>query len=264
MSALQAVLTDLAAESDELDSVVSRLSPDQWGLVTTPEGWTIAHQIGHLHWTDRQSLLAIHDAGAFNAEIAEFINRADTIVDDEAAAMAELGPAELLARWRTGRADLATALASVPAGEKVPWYGPPMSPISMATARVMETWAHSHDVFEALGLPKVPSDRVKNVCHLGIRTFAFAHQMRGEEVPEVQVRVELTAPSGDRWEWGPEGAEQRVSGDAWDFALLATRRRHRDDANVTAQGDVADHWLDIVQTFAGGAGNDPKRLDERG
>ena len=90
MSALQAVLTDLAAESDELDSVVSRLSPDQWGLVTTPEGWTIAHQIGHLHWTDRQSLLAIHDAGAFNAEIAEFINRADTIVDDEAAAMAEL------------------------------------------------------------------------------------------------------------------------------------------------------------------------------
>lgn len=263
MTALDDVLADLAAESQELDDVVSALGPEQWAIVTTPEGWTIGHQIGHLYWTDSQSLKAVRDAEAFNAEMMEFIDRAATLIDDVAAELAELPAAELLDRWRTGRAALSSALAEVPAGEKVPWYGPPMSPISMATARLMETWAHSHDVVESLGKVKVPSDRVKHVCHLGIRTFGFAHIMRGEKAPEVQPRVELMSPSGELWMWGPEDSDQRVTGDAWDFALLATRRRHRDDAKVAAEGEIADHWLDIAQTFAGTPGNDPKRLAER-
>ena len=263
MTALQGVLADLAAESQELEAAITDLEPEQWATVTTPEGWTIAHQIGHLHWTDRQSVLAIQDAEAFNAEMMTFIERAATIVDDEAAELAKVPPAELLELWRAGQAQLNEALAAVPAGEKVPWYGPPMSPISMATARLMETWAHSHDVLESLGIEKKPSDRVKHVCHLGIRTFGFAHMMRGEQIPEVEPRVELTSPSGELWVWGPEDSEQRVTGDAWDFALLATRRRHRGDVNVAAEGDVADHWLDIVQTFAGLPGNDPKPVAER-
>ena len=32
----------------------------------------------------------------------------------------------------------------------MPWFGPPMSPTSMATARFMETWAHALDVYDAL------------------------------------------------------------------------------------------------------------------
>lgn len=263
MTALAGVLADLSAESKELENAVVGLEPEKWATVTTPEGWTIAHQIGHLHWTDRQSVLAINDAEAFNAEMMQFIDRAATIVDDEAAELAKVPPAELLVLWREGQEQLNAALASVPAGEKVPWYGPPMSPISMATARLMETWAHSQDVLESLGIEKKPSDRVKHVCHLGVRTFGFAHMMRGEQIPEVEPRVELTSPSGELWVWGPEDSENRVTGEAWDFALLATRRRHRDDVNVTATGAVADHWLDIVQTFAGLPGNDPKRLSER-
>ena len=262
MATLDEVLADLTAESQELDDLVSE-QLDRWSVVTTPEGWTVAHQIGHLHWTDRQSVLAIKDTQAFNDEILEFMDRADTIVDDEAARFAAISPAELLSDWRAGRVELAEALAAVPAGEKVPWYGPPMSPMAMASARLMETWAHSHDVFEALGVEKPQSDRVRHVCHLGVRTFAFAHMMRGELAPAVEVRVELVAPSGELWTWGPEDAEQRVTGSAWDFALLATRRRHRSDVDVVAVGAEADHWLDIAQTFAGGPGNDPKPLAER-
>ena len=33
--------------------------------MTTPEGWTVAHQIGHLAWTDPASLAAINDPSAF-------------------------------------------------------------------------------------------------------------------------------------------------------------------------------------------------------
>lgn len=263
MSALEKVLADLAAESAELDELVTGKAAGVWDRVTTPEGWSVAHQIGHLHWTDLQSLLAIRDPEAFHAQINEFIERAATIVDDEAARFAEMPEGDLLAAWRTGRDDLAAALRAVPDGEKVPWYGPPMSPVSMATARLMETWAHSLDVYDAFSVEKPQSERVRNVCHIGVRTFAYVHMVRGEEAPPAEVRVELVSPAGELWTWGPDDATERVTGKAWDFALLATRRRHRADVDVSAHGQIADHWLDIVQTFAGDPGNDPKPLGER-
>jgi uncharacterized protein (TIGR03084 family) len=138
-----------------------------------------------------------------------------------------------------------------------------MSPVSMATARMMETWAHAFDVADAIGVRVAPSDRVKHVCHLGVRTRGFAYLVRGESDPGVEIRVELTAPSGDVWAWGPEDATERVRGSAWDFALLATRRRARVDVHVQAEGAHADHWLDIVQAFAGAPGADPLPLAQR-
>lgn len=260
---LAAVLTDLAAESDQLDGWVADLPVQEWGAVTTPEGWTVAHQVGHLAWTDQASLAALTDPEAFGAGMKAAAENPGGFVDDGANSWAAKPVPTLLDEWRDGRRRLADALRAVPAGEKVPWFGPPMSPTSMATARVMETWAHAHDVAEALGVDVPRTDRVRHVCHIGVRTRGFAHLMRGEELPTSDVRVELVAPGGDTWTWGPEDAEQRVTGDAWDFALLATRRRHRDDVDVRAEGADADHWLDIVQAFAGLPGNDPRPLAER-
>ena len=76
MANVAPVLADLEAESAELDAIVSELPSEEWGIVTTPEGWTIGHQIGHLHWTDRQSVLAIRDEAAFNAQMMEFAAKA--------------------------------------------------------------------------------------------------------------------------------------------------------------------------------------------
>ena len=171
-------------------------------------------------------------------------------------------PAELLQTWRDGRDRLARELAAVPDGEKIAWYGPPMSPTSMATARIMETWAHGHDVAGALGIVPPQTDRCKHVCHLGVRTRGFAYMVRGEQMPDVEVHVALTGPSGDLWTWGSPEAEQRITGSGYDFALLATRRRHVDDVDVHAEGDDAAYWLTIVQAFAGLPGNDPQRLSE--
>ena len=56
-------------------------------------------------------------------------------------------------------------------------------------------------------------------------------------------------------EYGDASAEQRVTGSAWDFALLVTQRRHRDDLDVHATGAGADRWLDLAQAFAGPSGN---------
>ncbi|HWV26377.1 MAG TPA: TIGR03084 family metal-binding protein [Aeromicrobium sp.] len=262
MTRLDEVLIDLAAESAQLDGWVSSLDAAGWATVTTPEGWTVAHQIGHLHWTDDASLTAITDPAAF-AELLEAAAADATtdLVDRAAADLARQPHEQLLTAWRDGRAELDRALRS--AEGKIPWFGPPMSATSMATARFMETWAHGHDVAEALGIEVRPTERVRHVCHLGVRTFGFAHAVRGEPIPDAAVRVELRGPDGSVWTWGDEHAENRVTGQAWDFALLGTRRRHRDDVDVHAEGPVADHWLDIVQTFAGPPGTDPIRLADR-
>ena len=55
------IVDDLQAESDALDALVAGLEPEQWRRPTPAPGWTIAHQIGHLWWTDRVALMSITD-----------------------------------------------------------------------------------------------------------------------------------------------------------------------------------------------------------
>ena len=50
------------------------------------------------------------------------------LVDAAALAGGAVPPAELLQRWRTARPALAAALRDYPAGEQLPWFGPPMGP----------------------------------------------------------------------------------------------------------------------------------------
>ncbi|GAA3140931.1 TIGR03084 family metal-binding protein [Streptomyces rameus] len=257
------VIDDLRAESDELDRLVAELRPEQWSLPTPAPGWTLAHQIAHLTWTDRSALLAVTDADAFQALVEKALTAPDSFVDEGAEEGARLPPAELLPTWRTGRAALDQALRAAPAGARFPWYGPPMSAASMATARLMETWAHGLDIADALGVVRPPTERLKHVVRLGVRTRDFAYTVHGLTPPTEEFRVELTAPSGEVWAHGPEEAAQRVTGPALDFCLLVTRRAHRADLALTALGPDADRWLDIAQAFAGppGAGRAPNGAD---
>lgn len=261
---LDGILADLAAESSQIEEWVTPVEGVDWSTNTTPEGWTVTHQIAHLAWTDQASLTAIAGGEAFDALMNLAMNDPAGFVDTETEQWAaQLPPAEQLARWQAGRAALAEALRGVPDGTKIPWFGPPMSPASMATARFMETWGHGHDVAEGLGKTYPQNDRCKHVCHIGVRARANAFAMNGQEAPADDIRVELTAPSGELWTWGGEEAENRVTGSGYDFALLAIRRRQRDDVDVHASGASADKFLDIVQAFAGMPGNDPKSLTER-
>ncbi|KDN86064.1 hypothetical protein KCH_18810 [Kitasatospora cheerisanensis KCTC 2395] len=169
-------------------------------------------------------------------------------------------PAALLGRWRAGRAEVARVLAEVPGDVRVPWFGPPMKARSMLTARLMETWAHGQDVADALGVDRVPTDRLRHIAHLGVRTVGFAFAAHGRPAPTVPIRFELRSPGGGLWAWGEEGAADRVSGPALDFCLLVTQRRHRDDLALTAVGDTANAWLPRAQAFAGPPGEGRKPL----
>ncbi|MFD3510039.1 TIGR03084 family metal-binding protein [Nocardia sp. NPDC058666] len=254
MADLEALLDDFAAECADLETLVAPLTPEQWQTPTPAPRWDIATQIAHLTWTDEVSILAATDADKFAALVAEAAPRILTAVDDAAEELAQIPPAELLDRWRAGREQLIAALGAVPAGTKLPWFGPPMSAASMISARIMETWAHGQDVADALGVTRVPTDRLRTVAHISVRTRNFAYMVNGESGPTEEFRVELTAPNGTLWTWGPEDAPQRVTGPALDFCLITTQRRHRADTTLTTEGPDANHWLGIAQAFAGPPG----------
>lgn len=248
------VLADLVAEWQAVDARVRDLDEDGWRLETPAEGWTVGMQVAHLAWTDEQALLAATDADAFAAAAEALAADGPDAVDRAAAERAEQPPALVLAGWRAGRAALRDALAAHGRDDQLPWYGPPMSATTMATARLMEAWAHGVDIADALGVEVPATDRLQHVAHLAVRTRDFSFRANDLEPPTAPIRVELTAPVAGPWTWGPEDAEQRVTGSAHDFCLLAVQRRHRDDLDVHAEGEDADRWLDVAQAFAGPAG----------
>ena len=251
------VLADLAAEGDRLGALVADLDDDGWRTPTPAPGWDVATQVAHLTWTDEVALKAATDKAAWDEVVVEALADPIGYVDEQAYAIAR--DPGLLDRWRAARTHLQNALAAHPQGEKMPWFGPPMSATSMATARLMETWAHSLDVHEALGAPVEDTDRIRHVAHLGVRTRDFAFSVHGLDAPSEEFRIDLVAPSGDVWSWGPEDATQTLTGSAGDFCRLVTQRVHRADTDLVATGADVDRWLDIAQAFAGQPGEGRER-----
>ncbi|MFN8192272.1 MAG: TIGR03084 family metal-binding protein [Nocardioidaceae bacterium] len=251
---VDAVLADLTAEGDRLEALVADLPESAWRLPTPAPGWDVATQVAHLAWTDEAALAAATDKAAWDALVLDAIADPDGIVDSAALTGGAVPPADLLARWHGARTALAAALRALPDGTKLPWFGPPMSAASMATARFMETWAHSLDVHDALGVEPEATDRIRHVAHLGIRTRDFSFRSHELTPPDGEFRIELVAPSGEVWVWGPDDAESRVSGSAEDFCRLVTQRVHRDDTDLVAIGPDVEQWLAIAQAFAGPAG----------
>jgi uncharacterized protein (TIGR03084 family) len=248
------VVADLRAESDELDALVAALPAKRWAELTPAPGWTIAHQIGHLLWTDRVALIAVTDEAGFAEVLTAAAANPTGFVDEGAEELAATPPDQLLAQWRRTRTRLHDALLDVADGRKLPWFGPPMSAASMATARLMETWAHGLDVADALGVRRPATARLRSIAHIGVRTRDFAFAINGLTAPAGPFRVELRAPDGSIWSWGPDNAAQRVTGSAEDFCYLVTQRRPRSTLDVTAEGADAQQWLKIAQAFAGPPG----------
>lgn len=259
---LDGLLADLKEEGDQLWNAVAGLDEAGWRTPTPAAGWDVATQVAHLLWTDETAVAAATDKAAWDAVVLQAIEDPTGFVDTSAHEVARLSRPALLARWGKARTALAAALRGYPAGEKMPWFGPPMSPASMATARFMETWAHARDVYDALGIDPGATDRIRHVAHLGVRTRNYAYSVHGLEAPAEEFRIELKAPSGEVWTWGPEDAAQSVTGSAYDFCLLVTQRVHRDDTDLVAVGDDAERWLGIAQAFAGppGEGREPGGL----
>lgn len=255
---MKQICADLSNEQEELDAIVAGLDEDGWNTMTPAEGWTIKDQIRHLAYFDDRARLAATDAEAFKAYLQTSLQDLESYLKHLESAGTDLSGAETLEWWRRERQALIEAIAPMDRKTRLPWYGPDMSVMSSATARLMETWAHGQDIADALGLTRQPTDRLRHVAHIGVRTFGWSYINRQMEVPDTPVRVELTGPSGDLWTWGPDQAENSVRGPAEDFCLVVVQRRHLDDTGLIVSGEIAKQWMLLSQAYAGPPGEGRK------
>ncbi len=251
------ICDDLAEEHAELDAVVAELDDVRWQLPTASPGWAIRDQVSHLWFFDQRALLALTDPDEFAADAARLIAAGGT--EASVAPGRAMTGAALLEAWRHDRSSLIDVARGVDAATRVPWYGPAMGARSFITARLMETWAHGQDVFDALGATREPTDRLRHVAHIGVRARPFSYAIRKMPMPDADVHVALTAPSGETATWGSPASADSVRGPMLDFCLAVTQRRHRVDTALEISGPAAEEWMSIAQAFAGdpGPGREP-------
>ena len=248
------LIADLRAETLELRALLDPLDDAAFAAPTPAAGWTIRDQVTHLAFFDDAAVLAVVDGDRFRVEAAELMAAGMDFPARIAVRHAHLTAAAAGDWFVTARRRLLDVYSRLPARTRLPWYGPDMSVASALTARIMETWAHGQDVADALGVIRTPTDRLRNIAHLGVSTRGFSYALRGRTAPGDDVRVELLAPSGAGWSWGNAGAANRITGPALDFCLVVTQRRHLDDTTLTVEGEAAVEWMSIAQAFAGAPG----------
>jgi uncharacterized protein (TIGR03084 family) len=245
------LLSDLADEAISLRRLLAGLGAGGWAEATPATGWTVQDQLSHICYFDEQATDAVLDPAGFEVAAAALLKLGGTFPDVVVQEMRSIDPAELMQRWAAARRRMIAAFAETGPKARVPWYGPSMSAMSSATARLMETWAHGVDVADALGAPLEVTSRLRHVADLGYRTLRFSFSQHRRPEPERPVRVELSGPRRTRWVFGPEGSRDRVSGPVLDFALVVTQRRAVDETALDVNGPVATEWMGIAQAFAG-------------
>ena len=248
---MKSICDDLDAETAELDPVLAGLSEQDWSVPTPAVGFTVRDQVTHLASGDVLGSWAVRDAVSFEEEKAKRLRGEPAFMTDEMARMNEMSGAEALEWFRKVRAEMTSQFRGLDSGARIPWFGPDMGARMFATARLMETWAHGQDVLDTFGLTREPTDRIRSIAHIGVRTRGWTYTNRGLEVPPGEVRVELQAPSGGIWRWNEDVVDDSVRGNAEDFCLVVTQRRHLDDTALVVEGDLARDWMRYAQAFAG-------------
>jgi len=256
MSQLQQAIGALTADAADLDALVADLPAARWATPTPAEGWTVAHQVGHLGFVFSIAGMASGQPDAFTtmARSVQGFGAFDAAVNAALADYLRLTPAELLARWRRERDAGLAALAATDENGVVPWLVNPLPPVVLASAGMMEVFAHGQDVADALGATRTFTDRIAFLVHFATRTRDFGYESHGLTPPAAEFRFEVTLPSGAELAIGPADAEQRITGPAVDLCLLVSRRRHHEDLGVKAIGEQAEQWLEIAQAYRGPAG----------
>jgi uncharacterized protein (TIGR03084 family) len=238
MTTLNDVMRDLRAETAHLDELVSSLDEEGWLTETPAQGWDIRDTIGHLASTDDimwESVTRTSDPSRMMPKNATSIDDFTAIHVAEARTMT---PAGVHAWWRSASARLQATIEGFDPQRRYPWGGNMLSPLSLASARIMETWAHALDCYAACGRDYPDTDRIRHVAFLGLRAIPYAFALVGLE-PPAGVRLELEAPDGSTWNLGPADARNVISGTAGDWCRVAVHR-DRDGSAERLHGDGPD------------------------
>ncbi|MBW3595006.1 MAG: TIGR03084 family protein [Actinobacteria bacterium] len=249
---LEELCADLAAEHQALDDVLGDLRDDQWDAPTPAPGWSVRDQISHLAFFDEQAQIATADPAAFAAALGR-ITDVDAFMNEPLERGRAMTTRQVHEWWSRARGRMLAAFERADPATRIPWFGPAMSPASFISARLMETWAHGQDIIDSLAIDRAATGRLRHIAHVGVLARRNSYAAHGRPVPDGDVRVELEAPGGEKWRWN-EAASDSVRGDAVDFCLVVTQRRHVDDTDLVVDGELAREWMSIAQAFAGPPG----------
>jgi uncharacterized protein (TIGR03084 family) len=252
MKSSDTVLVDLQAEIAAPRSLLESLAKEQWKLTTPAPGWTVADQVIHLGLFDRRAMWSMADPDVFQADRASMAEAGG--VEGIHAIERSRSVEDLFEWWHEGAQALIDAASQIDLSQRCAWYGPSMSATSMLTARLMENWAHAHDIADAATLPVTATSRLRHVAHIGVRAMPFAFAANKRALPDGEVYVELTAPDSSVWTWGDSDAASHVRGSAMGFCQAVTQRRHISDCGLSTVGEPATEWMSIAQAFAGPPG----------
>jgi uncharacterized protein (TIGR03084 family) len=245
---------DLHAETAALDALLLPLDDAGWTTPTPAPGWSVHDQVSHLAYFDDATRRAVQDPEWFAGERDHAVVDVDAYTNEIAERFRALPHPELFAWFHHARDEMLAMFLTIEPKARVPWFGPDMSAPAALTARIMETWAHGQDVADALGVPRPPTRALQQVAHICVRALPNSFRTHRLAVPDVAVRVALTGPDGDEWVWGEPDAPERVTGNAEEFCLVATQRRHVADTSLVIVGPVATQWMELAQAFAGPPG----------
>jgi uncharacterized protein (TIGR03084 family) len=245
---------DFRAEADELHNLLVTLSDADWGRATLFKQWAINDIVQHLHDGDLMAAASVagpDNFSKFRAERQVLLDRGMTRVQAARDRLGHLTGRQLLARWHAQMTDLCNELSALPADTRLKWAGPDMGVRMFTTARQMETWAHGQAIYDLVGVTRSPTDRLRNIAEIGVRTYGWTFANRGRPVPGPAPHVRLTAPSGAIWAWNDPGPENAVEGDALAFCQVVAQTRNIADTDLTVTGEPARIWMSLAQCFAG-------------
>ena len=233
------LLADLHAEYATLDALVEAHDEAQWHEPTPAEGWSVADTIEHLWISECAATASVRDDR--------------DPLSGGPATRETLGRDQLLAAWREAREATLAAFADVDDRDRVPWGGRRMAARSLATARLMETWAHGLDCFAAFDVPDVDTPRLRHVAWLGWKTLPHAFAVAGivPAAPPESLRIELVAPDGTSgWSHGPSDARDLIHGPVGDWCRVVTHRlRAPQQSGLEAHGALAGQALSVARAF---------------
>jgi uncharacterized protein (TIGR03084 family) len=245
---------DFRDESNALYGLIAPHDDDVFELKTQFKNWTLNEVLTHLHVWNIAADLSLKDADAFTTffkQVAAAVEHGNSLRPFETSYLNGLRGRALLQTWRDYFVGMTDRFLAVDPKKRVKWAGPDMSVLSSITARLMETWAHGQEVYDALGVERVNGDRIKNIAVLGVNTFGWTFTNRGLAVPSPAPHVRLTAPSGELWTWNDPSRDNVVEGDATEFCQVVTQVRNNADTHLRVVGETARRWMAIAQCFAG-------------
>ncbi|MCI5043648.1 MAG: TIGR03084 family metal-binding protein [Aquisalinus sp.] len=256
---LQAAI-DFKEECDALAAILQDATDADFHQVTQFKDWTIEDVIGHLHlWNiaAAETLKGRENWMVFFTFVMEQMGQGAGHPQLQRAWFekhaGDIKGKALFEAWRDFYPELSSAYANSDPAQRVAWAGPDMSTESKIIARQMETWAHGQEVFDILGIERHDTDRIRNIAHLGVTTYGWTFRNRSEEPPKPKPFVQLTAPSGEIWEWNDPQEDNKVIGTATEFCQIVTQTRNVKDTHIVTTGETAEKWMSIAQCFAGAA-----------